>query len=301
MLRRNKRGRLQVNGLHVKFIHIDFYKLFLNLIVLAFLGFIVWSAIKLFSGSFLQSPLIGSLVFFGEIIAFIFLCRQVRANRWRPPSIVITTLVLAAMAIVMAFAGVQPLSNYKDQVIGKVSNFISTQKAEAARQSAEAKATEVDRLNNLGVNDPSSVVEEISKNRGLEIGLEVLEKVNDIRKERSSSELQWDDKLYEYSVTHAQKMAAQKRLFHTSMYESYAENAWGGEGSKNWGAQDIVNSWMGSKMHRTWLLCPHLEHVAVGVAYSTNGMYAAWTFWRSETTQSDYWYVHGDEPPNWWH
>ena len=122
MLRRNKRGKLQVNGLHVKFLRIDFYKLFLNLLALAFLGFIIWSALKLFSGSFLQSPLIGSLVFFAEIIAFIFLCRHVRANRWRSPSIVITTLVLIVMAVVMAFAGVSPLSAYKDNIFDAVSD-----------------------------------------------------------------------------------------------------------------------------------------------------------------------------------
>ena len=75
MIKRNKRGRLQFKGLYVKFIGIDFYKLFLNLLVLAVFGFIIWSAIKLFAGEFLNSPLIGSLAFLGEIVVFIFLCR----------------------------------------------------------------------------------------------------------------------------------------------------------------------------------------------------------------------------------
>ncbi|MFC1979767.1 CAP domain-containing protein, partial [Chloroflexota bacterium] len=88
-------------------------------------------------------------------------------------------------------------------------------------------------------------------------------------------ELVWDDNLYEYSLAHSKDMARENRLFHTNMNLPYAENAWGGQGSQSWGAETIVESWMNSDMHRTWLLCPHLKHVAVGAAYSSNGMYAS--------------------------
>ena len=97
-------------------------------------------------------------------------------------------------------------------------------------------------------------------------------------------------------------MANQRELFHSDMNLPYAENAWGGEGSKSWGAETIVNSWMNSSKHRTWLLCPHLKHIAVGIAYSNNGMYASWTFWRNETVDSDWWYQYTpDSPPEWWY
>ena len=142
----------------------------------------------------------------------------------------------------------------------------------------------------------------LGANRELKIGLQVLENVNAIRMKRGSPKLQWDDTLYAYSLGHAKDMAYQRRLFHTSMNESYAENVWGGQGSRSWTAKTIVNGWMNSKMHRTWLLCPNLRHVAVGIAYSPNGMYAAWTFWRSETQSSDWWYVYTpDTPPSWWY
>lgn len=278
------------------------YRLTLNLATLSLLGLLIWSGVLLFTQQFMQSPLIGSLLFLLEIAVFIWLCRVVSKNSWRQPSMKLTVISVICIFVVFAFAGVQPFSNYKNEVAGKITNYINTQKEEAERRSAEATAKEIDRLRNLGVGDPSSVVEELSTNSELRVGLEVLEKVNAIRKERGSSELHWDDKLYEYSLAHAENMAARKSLFHTSMYESYAENAWGGEGSKNWTAQTIVDSWMGSDMHRTWLLCPNLRHAAVGVAYSTNGMYAAWTFWRSETTQSDWWYQYTpDNPPRWWY
>ena len=278
------------------------YRLILNLSALSLLGLLIWSGVLLFTQQFMQSPLIGSSIFMVELAVFIWLCRVVYRNSWRQPSMKLTVFSLICLFLIFAFAGVQPFSGYKDEAVGKITSFINTQREEAEGRSAEAKAREIERLRDLGFSDPASVVEELSTNKELKIGIEVLEKVNDIRKERGSTELQWDSELYEYSLAHAKDMAAQKRLFHSSMYEPFAENAWGGEGSKSWTAQTIVDSWMNSSMHRTWLLCPGLRHVAVGVAYSNNGMYAAWTFWRSETSLSDWWYIDSpDNPPEWWY
>lgn len=277
------------------------YRLILNLSLLSLLGLLIWSGFSLFNQQFMQSPLVGSLVFLFELAIVIWSCRVVSKNSWRQPSMKLTVFSLICLFLIFSFAGVQPMSEYKDEVAEKIITFIKTQKEEAEKRSAEEKAEEIDRLQNLGVSDPSVVVEELSTNRELKIGLEALEKVNAIRKERGSSELQWDSKLYEYSLAHAKNMVIQGRMFHSDMNLPYAENAWWGGGS-SWGAEDIVESWMDSKMHRTWLLAPNLRHVAVGVAYSTNGMYAAWTFWRSETTQSDWWYQYTpDNPPKWWY
>jgi len=138
--------------------------------------------------------------------------------------------------------------------------------------------------------------------KALSIGKQVLDLVNDIRVEKGITTLSWDDTLYKYSLAHSTEMAKRRDLFHSDINMAYAENAWGGEGSRSWGASTIVNSWMNSSKHRTWLLCPHLKHVAVGVAYSSNGMYASWTFWRNETVQSDWWYQYSpDNPPSWWY
>jgi uncharacterized protein YkwD len=278
------------------------YRLLLNCAILSLLGLIIYSGVQLFTNHFLDSQIIGSMLFITEIVLFIWLWRIIKNNSWRWPSMKLTTFSLVGIFLIFAFAGIKPIAEYKNDIIEKITSFISTQKEAAETRSAEKKAEEIERLRHLGITDPSVVVEDLPTNKELQIGLEVLEKVNAIRKERGSSELQWDDKLYEYSLSHAQNMAAQKSLFHSSMYESYAENAWGGEGSKSWTAQTIVDSWMESDKHRTWLLCPNLCHVAVGIAYSTNGMYSAWTFWRSETTESDWWYQYSPEnPPKWWY
>jgi len=133
---------------------------------------------------------------------------------------------------------------------------------------------------------------------------EVLALVNSERSSRGIGSLVWDEDLHEIAREHSEEMARRGELFHSSMYEPYAENCWGGgPGSLYYhNASDIVSSWMGSPPHRTWLLCPHLRHIGVGIAVSDNGMYASWTFWRSETDDSDWWYSNGsDSPPDWWY
>jgi S1-C subfamily serine protease len=133
---------------------------------------------------------------------------------------------------------------------------------------------------------------------------EVLALVNSERLSRDTVALVWDEDLHDIAREHSEEMAVRGELFHSSMYESYAENCWGGgPGSLYYNtAGDIVGSWMGSPPHRTWLLCPHLRHIGVGIAVSDNGMYASWTFWRSETDYSDWWYSDdSDSPPNWWY
>ena len=133
---------------------------------------------------------------------------------------------------------------------------------------------------------------------------EVLALANSERLSRDIALLIWDEDLHEIAREHSEEMAIRGELFHSSMYEPYAENCWGGgPGSLYYNtASDIVEGWMGSSLHRTWILCPHLRHIGVGIAISDNGMYASWTFWRSETSHSDWWYSNGsDSAPDWWY
>ncbi len=225
----------------------------------------------------------------------------------------LTIFCLIGLFIITAFAGCEPMATYKDEAISKVASIYNEERANTETKIAQYQAeqeqkkiakenAEKERLSNLGIDNVDVVVKEIDQNKELRIGLEVLEMVNAIREERGSSNLLWDDKLYEYSLAHSKDMASEQRLFHTDMHLSYGENAWGGEGSQSWGAKTIVDSWMGSPKHRTWLLCPNLKHIAVGIAYSSSGMYASWTFWRGETQHSDWWYQYTpDNPPEWWY
>ena len=133
---------------------------------------------------------------------------------------------------------------------------------------------------------------------------EVLALVNSERLSRDVTPLAWDEDLHEIATEHSEEMARLGELFHSSVYEPYAENCWGGGAGSLYcfTASDIVDSWMGSPPHRTWLLCPHLRDIGVGIAVSDNGMYASWTFWRSQTRDSDWWYTDdSNSPPDWWY
>ena len=92
------------------------YRLFLNLCILSLLGLIIWSGIKLFSNQFTHSSLVGSLIFLAEFVCFIWMWRVVAKNSWRWPSMKLTIFSLICLFVIFAFAGVNPFSNYKDNI-----------------------------------------------------------------------------------------------------------------------------------------------------------------------------------------
>lgn len=131
-----------------------------------------------------------------------------------------------------------------------------------------------------------------------QIEREVVRIVNEIRLKRGMSSLEWDDRLYNLAKMHSQDMSIRGQMFHSSIDAEYAENCWMGPGER-WTADDIVKTWLLSKFHRTWLLCPNLKHVAVGIDTRSGDMYASWTFWRVEAKSPDWWYKDNGTPPDW--
>jgi len=100
------------------------YKLLLNLTVLAVLGLIIWTGVILFSKQFVQSALVGSLIFLGEFVFLIWLRKVVVKNSWRWPSMKLTVVCLVALFCVLAFAGCQPMATYKDSVVEKCTSWL---------------------------------------------------------------------------------------------------------------------------------------------------------------------------------
>ncbi len=297
------------------------YRLILNLVILSLLGLLVWSGIKLFSQELVQSSLIGSIIFIAEFVFFIWLWRVVSKNSWRWPSMKLTIFSLICLFIIFAFAGVKPMSSIKDDAFEKWDTYRAEQIIKAEEKAAQAeidkalaeeearRQAEIEQeeraiieAENKAKEEQAEIEREIAKQTEIsEMEHEVVLIVNLIRADRGISMLMWDETLYEHSKTHSTAMAEVGDMFHTDMYQSYAENCWMGGGS-SWEAIDIVDSWMDSPKHRTWLLCPNLKNVAVGIVCSNNAMFASWTFWRNEPSYADWWYQDTpDNPPEWWY
>ena len=61
----------------------------------------------------------------GEFIFFIWIWRVVAKNSWRWPSMKLTGFTLICLFLVFAFAGVQPMSSYKDTTLSKIQDAFS--------------------------------------------------------------------------------------------------------------------------------------------------------------------------------
>lgn len=100
------------------------YRLLMNLSLLALLGLLIWLAVKLFSHQLAQHPLAGSLMLLGGIGLFVWMVRAVGRNSWRWPSMKLTVFSLICLFFVFSFAGVQPLSDYKDSMLASISTHV---------------------------------------------------------------------------------------------------------------------------------------------------------------------------------
>ena len=105
-----------------------FKKLGINVAVLFLFGVLVWVGYRLFTRSFGIDPIIGVVIFIACAAGWILLIRltQSRKYRWVRPSLQLTAFCVIAIVLVLSFAGVQPLSDYKDRVISEISARLST-------------------------------------------------------------------------------------------------------------------------------------------------------------------------------
>lgn len=118
------------------------YRLFLNLSILYLLALIIWSGIKLFSNQFTHSSLVGSLILLAEFAVFIWMWRVVAKNSWRWPSMKLTVFSLICLSLIFAFAGVPPMSVYKDNLVTSWNTF-QAEREEERKQLEEEREKEM--------------------------------------------------------------------------------------------------------------------------------------------------------------
>ena len=103
------------------------YRLILNLAILSLLGIVIWSGVRLFSHQLVNSAIVGSILFVSGLAFFIWAWTIVAKNSWRWPSMKLTVFTLICLFLVFAFAGVQPMSGYKDKALNKLKNTFTNQ------------------------------------------------------------------------------------------------------------------------------------------------------------------------------
>lgn len=98
-------------------------KLFLNLLVIVCLVVAGWMGYQLFISHELN-PVFGSIVLIVDIGVLIWNLAVLRSNYYRRmfPSFKVVFLPLFAVVLILAFAGVQPLVEYKDNIIDEISS-----------------------------------------------------------------------------------------------------------------------------------------------------------------------------------
>jgi len=201
---------------------------------------------------------------------------------------------------ILTFAGVQPMSTYKDNLF---QSWKTTQdKWAAEREIADAQKVKqavamtpvkLDSLpsaqlpsDTTKTTQPTATKPSVSSDNVAIAERKAFELINLMREKAGAPATVWDDKLYGLSKAHTQEMAARGELFHTPMDAPYGENAWGGKGYYRYGEQElatvIVNSWMTSPLHKAWLLHSPIKESVVSIVVSPDGQYASWSFWTSK-------------------
>jgi len=270
-------------------------RLCLNLAILLGFGLLVWHSYLLFTHK-ASNPLTGSILLITGIAVWVALIVLSRSRYKRvKPSFTLTTFLVAMILFILTFAGVQPMSTYKD-------NLFQSWKTTQDKWAAEREIAETQKVKQAVAMTPvklDSLTPPSAETAPPKIPSQTTQAANIKNAERRSFELiniervkagvpatMWDEKLYELSRAHTQEMADRGELFHTPMDAPHGENAWGGKGYYRYGEQElatvIVNSWMTSPLHKAWLLHAPIKESVVSIVVSPDGQYASWSFWTSK-------------------
>ncbi len=241
------------------------YRLILNLSLLSLLGLLIWSGFSLFNQQFMQSPLVGSLVFLFELAIFIWLWRVVTKNSWRQPSMKLTVFSLICLFLIFSFAGVQPMAGYKDVVVDKIADLINEQelKAEESRVAEEnRRAIEKSEMDAAGV----AVEYDFYK--------DFVVLFNEFRSENGRAPLVFDTTLNELATERALEISQPGNFSHEgikkyNLGENIAMMAYSSDS-----ASDLIDLWATSPGHRSNMLSSSYHRTG----FAKNGKYAVQIF-----------------------
>lgn len=260
-------------------------KLGLNLAILTGFGFLIRYSYLLFV-KHSEEGLKGSIILIvgiGAWITIIRLCHS-RRYRWTKPSFKLTTFSVITILLIFAFAGVQPVSTYKDNLVSKWESHQAERAAEEAEKVSEAIAMTPILIREAPSKTETKSGPTVTQTLKVEEAeREAFELINVVREEAGVPPTKWSDELYRLSKEHTREMADRGELFHTPTGAMHGENAWGGYGYYHYRydelAKVIVGSWMTSPLHKAWLLHAPIKESVVSVVVTEDGQYASWSFW----------------------
>ena len=241
------------------------YRLTLNLATLSLLGLLIWSGVLLFTQQSSYSPLIGSLLFIGELVAFIWLCRVVSRNSWRQPSMKLTVVSLVCLFLIFSFAGVQPMAGYKDLAVGKITTFISEQRLRAEERRV---AEENRRAAEKAEMDAAGVVREY------EFYKDYVVLFNEFRSDNGRQPLVFDPALNELAAERAIEISQPGNFTHEGIKKyNFGENIAMMAYSSD-SASDLIELWANSPGHRSNMLLSSYYRTG----FAKNGKYVVQIF-----------------------
>ena len=241
------------------------YRLILNLSALSLLGLLIWSGFSLFTQQFMQSPLVGSLVFLVELAFFIWLCRVLLKNGWRQPTMKLTVFSLICLFLIFSFAGVQPMASYKDNAIDKIANFINEQEIKAEeRKAAEENRRAVEKAEM----DSAGVVSEY------DFYEDYVVLFNEFRSENGRQSLVFDSELNELAAERAIEISQPGNFSHEgikqyNLGENIAMMAYSSDS-----ASELIELWASSPGHRSNMISSSYHRTG----FAKNGKYAVQIF-----------------------
>lgn len=282
---RYKAGKFKWHRLQTSLIRIVY-----NLTIISVFAGLVWYGYLLFTTQTVH-PLIGSVIFILSITAWILLIIFLRRRYRRvKPSFKLTTFSVIATLVILTFAGVQPISMYKNNLVNEWKAHQTAQEAEKAKKVAEAIAMTPMLIKEAPPQTETESHSAVTQTLKIEeVERVAFELINAARETAGVPPTEWSDGLYELSKKHTKEMADRKQLFHTPMGGEIGENAWGGAGYYHYQYEElakvIVDSWLSSPLHHAWLLHTPIKESVVSIVATPDGQYASWTFWMAEVEE----------------
>lgn len=265
------------------------HKLFLSLLVIAVLVDIVRRGYTLFTQQ--ADPIKNTIVFLVEVGLWIWIVTILRNRRYRyrKPKFKLVLTAVIAITLVCAFAGIEPLSSYKDNLSNSISDYLEEQQTarEAAKVAEEEARVKAESEAERAAEEEAKARAEEEKQTVTDLSQFIYELVDEERVSHGLSSLQISPILTSLAEEHSAEMVSYDYFSHDRMpasrpFEWNLQPGFGrGENifmmperllipgpflTTSQLANKVVQGWMDSPGHRQNILESRFTHTGIGIA-----------------------------------